>query len=167
MLGRPHCKNVRKIKWPRVWWSGVNCGRYGPRERVAGSPGTGFCAAVRLLTLKTREVTCASFNTSVREKKWTKNYLHFSLASSFFLLHFCSEAALGEPSQPHPVSYRRGRVRKNCGNRKHTATFRGGGQQKPQEKEPAGAGGATGASHQLRRTTNQTTQRGGRAAVAT
>ena len=34
-------------------------------------------------------------------------------------------------------------------------------------KEPAGAGGATGASHQLRRATNQTTRRGGRAAVAT
>ena len=28
-------------------------------------------------------------------------------------------------------------------------------------KEPAGAGGATGASHQLRRATNQTTRRGG------
>ena len=83
-------------------------GRRGPEShpRVAGDPGTGICAAVRLLTLKTREVTCASSNTSVREKNWTKMSLHFSLASSFFFGHFCSEAALGEPSQPHPVSYR-------------------------------------------------------------
>ena len=103
MLGRPHYKNVRKklatslVVWRQLWsiWTARTC-RWRSWDWV-------LCRGSPPNSQNSRSYVCF-FQYFRERKKWTKHDLHFSLTSSFFSGHFCSEEPPGEPSQPHPVS---------------------------------------------------------------